>query len=88
MRLINKKSAPSTFIRYAKTKFAYYGGFDTTIREELLKSLYSEQQGLCAYCQQHLDLDTATIEHHCEQSICNGTEGYPDLRLHLSLIHI
>lgn len=49
-------------------------------RDDLVKSLLAEQGNLCAYCQQRIVVPIK-IEHHCEQCICNGTNGVPDRRL-------
>ena len=81
MRLIKKTGAPTSFQTYTRAVAASYDEMDKGVKDDLLKSLISEQMGVCAYCQQHLNLNSATIEHHCERSICNGTEGTSDLRL-------
>jgi uncharacterized protein (TIGR02646 family) len=81
MRLIKKTGAPTSFQTYTRADAASYDEMDKGVKDDLLKSLISEQMGVCAYCQQHLNLNSATIEHHCERSICNGTEGTSDLRL-------
>ncbi len=55
---------------------------DTEIKEQLKISLLNEQSWVCGYCQQLIkDISKVKIEHHCEQRICNGENGYPDRRL-------
>ncbi len=81
MRLIRKTGAPASFQTYIRAVAASYDNMDKEVKDELLVSLIAEQYGVCAYCQQHLNPNTATIEHHCERSICNGENGTNDRRL-------
>jgi uncharacterized protein (TIGR02646 family) len=81
MRLINKNTPPASFQHYIKQKGASYKEIDDNVKVDLKKSLLEEQDYLCAYCQQKININNMKIEHHCEQSICNGTNGQPDRRL-------
>ncbi|MEM8527107.1 MAG: retron system putative HNH endonuclease [Bacteroidota bacterium] len=81
MRLIKKKTPPSDFQKYIKQKASSYADMDKCVKKNLRKSLVDEQFGICAYCQQKLKEDRIKIEHHCEQSICNGENGPTDRRL-------
>lgn len=82
MKLIKKTTTPSSFLRYTRHANATYQDLDKLVSQELRNSLISEQFGICAYCQ--LKLNKTKIEHHCEQSICNGRDGQPDRRLDYS----
>lgn len=88
MRLIKKRVIPSAFQRYRIQPNATFKDMDTDVKESLRLSLYKEQKGVCAYCQRKLPakngipiFSKVKIEHHCEQSICNGTNGFADLTL-------
>lgn len=81
MRLIKKTGAPASFQTYIRDTAISYDDMDKAVNIELRTSLIAEQKGICAYCQQHLNPNTATIEHHCERSICNGENGTTDRRL-------
>jgi uncharacterized protein (TIGR02646 family) len=84
MKKITKTAAPTSFQQYIRASNASYKDMDTAVKEELLEALIQEQGGVCAYCQIKLKTETATIEHHCEHSICNGLEGTEDRRLDYS----
>ena len=81
MRLIKKTAAPASLQKYKRDFTASYKSMDTDVKNDLLHALIAEQKGVCAYCQQLLNFTTATIEHHCEHSICDGTNGTTDKRL-------
>ncbi len=90
MRWIKKTSAPSSFQKYIKEPNANFNS-NTCPKKELRKSLFDEQSGICAYCQQKLPEEKGqpkslkvSIEHHCEQAICNGQNGTQDKRLDYS----
>lgn len=88
MRLIKKTNAPSSFQQYIVQPNATFEDMDTGVKKDLRFSLFKEQQGVCAYCQRKLPTKNGApipskvkIEHHCEQSICNGKNGFPNLTL-------
>ena len=84
MKKITKKAAPTSFLQYIRASNASYEEMDKAVKDELLEALIQEQGGVCAYCQIKLKTETATIEHHCERSICNGLEGKEDRTLDYS----
>jgi len=79
MRLIKKANEPSLLQNYRRQDNATYEDLDKEVKEELRHSLIGEQLGVCAYCQ--MKLVVTSIEHHCERSICNGTNNTQDRRL-------
>ncbi len=94
MRLIKKTNAPSSFQKYIVQSNATFKEMDAHVKEDLRLSLFKEQSGICAYCQRKLPTkieqpskkviphpSKVKIEHHCEQSICNGKNDLPDLTL-------
>lgn len=84
MRHIRKKPLPTSFQHYIKASNAAFDDMDTNVKEDLRDSLIAEQEGICAYCQQILKKDKIKIEHHCERSICDGTNNTIDRRLDYS----
>ncbi|MFK7983714.1 MAG: hypothetical protein AB8G86_27305 [Saprospiraceae bacterium] len=88
MRLIKKTNAPSSFQQYIVQPNATFEDMDAHVKEDLRLSLFKEQYGVCAYCQRKLPTKNGVpipfkvkIEHHCEQSICNGKNGFSNLTL-------
>lgn len=81
MRWIKKNAPPYEFQAYVKVENATYGDMDGEIKDGLRKALFDEQLGVCAYCQKKLNIAKTKIEHHCEQSICNGKNNTQDRRL-------
>ncbi|MFT5917422.1 MAG: hypothetical protein ACJAWV_003856 [Flammeovirgaceae bacterium] len=81
MRWIKKNNPPNSFQTYTKGIGASYSDMDSGEILDLKNSLLNEQEGLCAYCQKKISMKSMTIEHHCEQSICNGENGNFDRRL-------
>jgi len=81
MRWIKKNAPLREFLVYADIEHAAFGVMDKDIKNALRKALFNEQFGVCAYCQQKLKITKTKIEHHCEQSICNGENGTEDRRL-------
>jgi len=81
MRWIRKNAPPFEFQTYVKADNASYEDMDTEVKNALRRALFDEQLGLCAYCQQKLNVAETKIEHHCEQSICNGENDRQDRRL-------
>jgi len=79
MNLINKSATPPNFLTYSKSLAPQYP-LPSKIRDEVIKVLRNEQGNICGYCQRSLG-KKVHIEHYCEQSICNGTNGKPDLRV-------
>ena len=79
MRLIKKHPPPASFQTYIKELGASYEDIDAEVKRVLENALLAEQRGVCAYCQRVLK--EFSIEHHCEQSICNGKNGTEDRRL-------
>ncbi|MEM0994100.1 MAG: hypothetical protein AAF806_30080 [Bacteroidota bacterium] len=84
MRWIKKNKPPASFETYIRAEFASFDAMDKEVKDELRNALLAEQFGICAYCQQRLRIRFIKIEHHCEQSICNGTDGTKDRRLDYS----
>jgi len=84
---ILKKSSPHKLIVHQKTRIKgvvqHFGNMSADCKDNLRESLRSEQGGICAYCNQKLGKKTK-IEHHCEQTICNGRKGKPDKRIDYS----
>ncbi len=82
MKLIRKNNPPSSFTKYIKDEFASFEEMDKKVKDDLRLALNEEQYGICAYCQQKLkSLEKTKIEHHCEQTICNGEKNTQDRRL-------
>ena len=82
MRRIAKSSPPNSFTTYALTQGATFADIPSKIKDDLKESLLNEQGWICGYCQQVInDKSRAAIEHHCEQSICNGQNNTQDRRL-------
>jgi len=81
MRWINKSNPPNSLQLYKKQVGAIYKDIDSNVKDDLEKTLLEEQDNLCACCQQKINQNNMQVEHHCEQSICNGTNGQPDRRL-------
>jgi len=81
MRWIRKNAPPFKFQTYVKVDNATYEDMDTEVKDALRETLFDEQFGVCAYCQQKLNIAETKIEHHCEQSICNGENNTQDRRL-------
>jgi len=84
MKLITKSSAPTSFQQYKLKEHTSYKTMDSDVKKDLQQALLDEQKGICAYCQQKIAIDTMTIEHHCEHSICDGSNGTTDRRLDYS----
>lgn len=86
MRKINKHSPPASLVEYIKKTIDYsYPPSDQQVMIDLKESLLLEQGWVCGYCQIKIkDVSKMKIEHHCEQSICNGTNDKPDKRLSYS----
>ena len=66
MQLINKKAEPEKFIKWKKANPA--ATFDSlgrkdSLKQELKRSLLSEQHFICCYCENQIDLDISHIEH-------------------------
>lgn len=80
MRNIRKNNPPASFVRYVKASNATFEDMDKDVKDDLRDALISEQKSVCAYCQQVIKKNIK-IEHHCEQSICNGQNGIQDKRL-------
>ncbi len=89
MRKITKSSPPNELITYKLKRNPddpqyrpTYEDIDKDVYDAILVSLLNEQGWVCGYCQQKItSINSSTIEHHCEQTICNGTNGRPDKRL-------
>jgi len=82
MKLIIKNQPPRSFETYCNQTGANYNDIDPDVKDDLNEALLNEQGWLCGYCQQKIkDMDRMSIEHHCEQSICNGQNGTVDKRL-------
>jgi uncharacterized protein (TIGR02646 family) len=58
---------PISLQMYVKQKM---GSYESLEKEFIKQALLKEQENLCAYCQQKINVDSMQIEHHCEQSIC------------------
>jgi len=91
MRLIKKNTPPSSFSKYLKEELNPDFNKNTCPKKDLRKALFDEQFGVCAYCQRKLPAENGQpkslktkIEHHCEQTICNGENGTTDRRLDYS----
>lgn len=89
MRKITKSGPPNKLTTYKLKRnlqdLAYrptYGDIDKDVYDDTLISLLNEQGWVCGYCQQKItSIKTSSIEHHCEQTICNGTNGRTDKTL-------
>ena len=89
MRKIFKNQPPASFVTYLGKKNPQdpnykpsFEGMDSKVKEDLKIYLLNEQGWLCGYCQQKInDINKMKIEHHCEQSICNGKDGTVDKTL-------
>ena len=81
---IDKQAPPASFTTYKQstTPIPSFSDMDKEVKAELRESLLNEQGWLCAYCSQKIShISKTKIEHHCEQSICNGDNGTKDRRL-------
>jgi len=81
MRWIRKNTPIRKLLVYADTENPAFEEMDKDIKDALRKALFEEQFGVCAYCEQKLKITKTKIEHHCEQSICDGENGTQDRRL-------
>jgi len=82
MRLIKKDTPPNSLEIFKHDITASYSTLPREIKDNIKSSLLREQKGICAYCEVKLkDSSRVSIEHHCEQSICNGKNAYPDRTL-------
>lgn len=88
MRKINKAQPPFSLITYCQSTSQEdpnykptYEDLDTQERKDLKKSLLNEQGWVCGYCMQRISEDNMKIEHHCEQTICNGENETTDRTL-------
>jgi uncharacterized protein (TIGR02646 family) len=83
MKKIIKRHPAAKFVQYVAAHVGIsFEDMDKDVKDALKKALLNEQGWICGYCCRQLkDLSSVKIEHHCEQSICNGTEGRKDLRL-------
>ena len=88
MRKIDKNPPPNSFLEYTKKTNPEdpnykptYDGLDTNEKERLQLSLLNEQGWVCGYCMQNINQKNMKIEHHCEQTICNGENGTIDRTL-------
>lgn len=88
MRRIIKFPPPNNFITYCQSTNPEdpnykpsYEGMDKDTRKELKLGLLNEQGWVCGYCMQKINQYNMTIEHHCEQTICNGENGRTDRAL-------
>ncbi len=85
MRRITKSPQPNILQEYRRKIGASYAVIDKVVYDAVLLSLLNEQGWVCGYCQQQIkNISRASIEHFCEQSICNGQNGTEDLRLSYS----
>jgi len=48
VRAITKRQEPASLTAYRKTPDSDYGGYP--VKDELRRSLVTEQRGLCCYC--------------------------------------
>ena len=78
MRYVDKnRSVPDTFIEAIKGVAGYNALYNNT-KQLLLTILISEQKGLCAYCNQKIIIQNATVEH----LICQSHNPNYDLNYH------
>lgn len=84
---IIKTKPPEKFIRHKKSGNKNFkpdfNNMPSECKKDLIRSLNKEHKGVCAYCNQKLK-DNIKVEHHCEQSICNGESEYQDRRIDYS----
>ncbi len=86
MKRVIKNQPPSSFLEYINSKNKEDSNYKPTYegiddKQGLKKALYDEQGGICGYCQIKISLEKMKVEHHCEQSICNGKDGSIDKSL-------
>lgn len=82
MRKINKNPPPAALLTYVQQVGASFDDMDADVKDEVKRSLLNEQRWVCGYCQQVISDETRMkIEHFCEQSICDGSDGRDDRRL-------
>lgn len=89
MRRIIKSRPPQTLLTYIGKRNpedpAYrttYDGLDSDEIDDLKTALLNEQGWVCGYCMQQINKSNMSIEHHCEQTICNGKNGTVDKTLY------
>lgn len=75
MLLIRKESEPRTLTEYKCQSHVYYGGLPETVKNDIRRSLLSEQGFLCAYCMRRIDKDHMKIEHWKPQNKLNDYEA-------------
>lgn len=80
MNWIDKNKPPRSLTLYKRQQGASYEDLDGNVKKDIYASLRNEQKGVCAYCNQILK-SKFKIEHHCEQSICNGFNNTTDRTL-------
>jgi uncharacterized protein (TIGR02646 family) len=88
MRRIIKSAPPNSLLTYIGKKnsedpayIATYDGLDKKEIDKIKTGLLNEQGWVCGYCMQQINEDNMSIEHHCEQTICNGENGTIDRTL-------
>lgn len=77
---INKSNPPASFLTFSSDKLNTFDNLPSAEKVNLRTSLANEQKNICSYCERVLG-KFRFIEHHCEQSICNGEDGEPDRTL-------
>ena len=77
---ISKSAPPTKLVTYKNQVGASYKDRDKKVDDQLRDQLVLDQYNICAYCERILPKDFF-IEHHCEQTICNGDNGTSDLSL-------
>ena len=89
MRFVSKEIRVPIKFQRAISGVADYKCLYSDVKKEILEVLISEQKGLCAYCNQRINVACAKIEHLICQShnksfdlkyfnlfaVCNGNEG-------------
>jgi uncharacterized protein (TIGR02646 family) len=83
MRKITKSRPPNKLTSYKlkrnpqdSTYRPTYSDIDKDVYDDTLISLLNEQGWICGYCQQKItSIKASSIEHQCEHTICNGSNG-------------
>ena len=83
MRKIDKRQTPLSLRNYLRvTLTGDYPPSEKKVLDDIRESLLIEQGQVCGYCQMKIkSASNMKVEHHCEQTICDGKNGTLDLRL-------
>jgi uncharacterized protein (TIGR02646 family) len=79
MKYIKKGSEPNSLTKYRKQKDAYFDGY--TDKDDLRKSLLTEQKYICCYCMQRISKEDKFGRKQMRIEHWNSQSEYPTLQL-------